>query len=306
MKSAFKDILVTGAADFMAPYLYDALRKAMPDDVDIWMLGTGDRAGIGVDLTAGSVTLPAVMSAVIHCDASDSSVADYDPAGALQAVRDLTEALTVAPPSCMVYLSSVDVYGVFRGEGIDETADCDPTTSFGRAKRDVEEYLAEWCDSHGVKLAVLRPAMIVGTGMGGALRRLVNRIYRATYRHVAGNEARVSVVHATSVADAVVSALGLHGVWNVTDGVDPTRHDLAEALAWRLDNKRIYTVSASKARLMARIGDYIPVTGFTSRSLDTELSTLTFDGGKLVAETGFEPVSVTHYLRNHRYDESSL
>ena len=306
MKPAFKDILVTGAADFMAPYLYEALREAMPNDVNIWMLGTGDRAGIGVDLVVEGVTLPAAMSAVVHCDASDSSAVGYTPRTAMQAAQNLTKALEVAPPACMVYLSSVDVYGLSKGEAIDESAECDPVATAGRAKLDVEEYLAEWCAGHGVQLAVLRPAMIVGTGMGGALRRLVNRIYRATYRHVAGNEARVSVVHATSVADAVVSVLGRQGVWNVTDGVDPTRHDLAEALAWRLDNKRIYTVSASKARLMARIGDYLPVTGFTSRSLADELSTLTFSGQKLVDETGFSPVSVTHYLRNHRYDESSL
>lgn len=301
-----QNILITGAADFMAPYIYRALRQRYPDDeADIWLLGTGDLAGINVDLSRGAVELPAAMNAVVHCDMS-APADGFAPGTALDLARNLTESLAPAPPAAMVYISSVDVYGVSQGEDIDETADCDPVTPFGQAKLDVEEYLTAWCSANGVNLAILRPAMTVGTGMGGELRRLVNRIYRAIYRHVADNEARVSVVHATTLADAISLVIGLDGVWNVTDGDNPTRHDLAEALAWRLDHKRIYTLSLKKARLLARIGDYLPVTGFTSASLRHELSTLTFSNSRLAALTGSEPEPVVSYLRTHVYDENSL
>lgn len=302
----YKDILITGADDFMAPYLYEAVKASVPDDVNIWMLGTGERAGVKADLDAGAVVLPAPVDVVFYCDATDSSATGYDPGSATRRACNLMASFGSRRPSAIVYLSSVEVYGAGQGENINENTECEPVTPFSMAKHDVEEYLSGWCRDNNVALALLRPAMTVGTGMGGELRRLVNRIYRATYRHVAGNEARVSVVHATSLADAAVAVMGRTGVWNVTDGDNPTRHDLAEAFAWRLDNKRIYTVSASKARLLARIGDYIPVTGFTSASLAALQSTLTFDGSKLRDDTGFTPTPVTYYLRNHRYDESSL
>lgn len=210
------------------------------------------------------------------------------------------------PPHAAVYLSSVDVYGAEQGELIGEDTPCRPLTPAGRAALEGERDMAAWCSAHDVPLAILRPAMIVGTGMQGTLRAMVNGIWRGTYRHVRGNDARVSVVHATSVADAVRAVMGRRGVWNVTDNVHPTRHDLAEALAWRLDHKRVYTVTPRQARWLARVGDYLPVTGLTTASLAEQLATLTFDSTSLTADTGFEPVAVTEYLRNHVYDESSL
>ncbi len=299
-----KNILITGAHDFMAPYLYREFSENQPEPADVWMLGTGDLAGVRVDLSIESPVLPVAMDYVVHVDGTDSG--SFDAQTALDEVRSLAQSLQQRAPQAIVYISSAIVYGINNGEDISEEHTVVPAQRDARAKRDVEGFLTRWCNENGVSLAILRPALVVGTGMGGELRRLVNRIYRGTYRHVSGNEARVSVVHAVDLARAARLALGHTGVWNVTDGVDPTRHDLVEALAWRLKHKRVYSLSESKARLLARIGDYLPVTGFTRESLKGEFSTLTFDSRKLRDVTGLEPVSVTTYLRTHHYDDSSL
>lgn len=298
------NFLITGAHDFMAPYLYKEIVDNHSEPTDVWMLGTGELAGVKVDLSVESPKLPVAMDCVVHADGTDSG--SFNAMTALDQARNLARALQTAPPRAMVYISSAIVYGIDSGENITEDYDAVPSFTDARAKRDVEGFLTRWCTENGVSLAILRPALVVGTGMGGELRRLVNRIYRGTYRHVAGNEARVSVVHAVDLARAARLAMGHDGVWNVTDGVDPTKHDLVEALAWRLKHKRVYTLSESKARLLARIGDYIPVTGFTRESLKVELSTLTLDGRRLNESLGLVPVSVTEYLLTHQYDDSSL
>lgn len=295
--------LIAAAPDFIAPYLYDAAVSALPE-WNIWMLGTGPLAGIPVDLAVESVTLPAPMDVVIYADGTDSS--HLDPVKAMPAVRNLTASLAAAPPRSMVYISSAAVYGLTRGEAVGEDAPLHPATPYAQAKCDVEKYLTDWCREHKVTLAILRPAPVVGTGMGGPIRDIVNRIYRATYRHIAGDEARMSVVHAVDVARAAVMLAGHSGVFNITDGVDPTRHDLAEALCSRLDRKRVYTLPLGKLKIMARIGDYLPVTGYNTSRLDAQLSTLTFDSSRLRSELpGFEPVSVTEYLTTHVYDDTS-
>ncbi|MDE6086038.1 MAG: hypothetical protein K2G40_06525, partial [Muribaculaceae bacterium] len=97
-----------------------------------------------------------------------------------------------------------------------------------------------------------------------------------------------------------------HGVWNITDGTDPLRRDLVEALAWRLRHKRVYSISPKHARILARIGNLLPFTGFSMASLQAQLSTLTFDGSSFCRLTGFSPVSVTNYLQTHDYNDSSL
>jgi len=305
------DVLISGADDFLAKYLYRSFISyqqtlGLGSEARVWMLGIGEQAGIKVDLDAGSFVMPCPVQAVVHCDATDYDAPGFDSGMALNRAGNLTSALKTTPPNVLVYVSSVAVYGAMSGEDIDESTSCCPVTPYGRAKLEVEKYLTGWCDSHGVNMLVVRPAMVVGTGMGGPLRLLVNRIYRGTYRHVTGNEARVSVVHASNLADIVAHSIFGCGVYNVTDGENPTRHDLAEALAWRLDHKRIYSLPLSKARILARIGDYVPVTGFTSETLRHELSTLTFDGHAIIELSGVESMSVTGYLRNHTYDESSL
>ncbi|MDE6403629.1 MAG: NAD-dependent epimerase/dehydratase family protein, partial [Muribaculaceae bacterium] len=248
----------------------------------------------------------ATMSTVIYCYSLDDRQCGYTPESAVRAVENLTAALNPAVLTSMVYISSVEVYGVASGEGVDESVTPSPVTRFGKAKLAVEEYLTRWCDEHDVALAILRPAMIVGTGMGGELRTLVNRIYRGSYRHIAYNDSKGSGVHATSLADAVLAVGGRSGVWNVTDGADTSRHDLAEALAWRMGNKRIFTLQQPKARIIARVNDWLPLFWLDSKALEAELSTQTFSGALLMAETGFTPVRTVDYLRTHNYDESSL
>lgn len=307
------DVLISGADDFLAKYLYRAIADRIgadgqPGQSRVWMLGSGDSAGIRADMAVGPIVMPAAMQVVVHCDGTDMDSAGLDEDIELARVRNLTASLQNDCPDVFIYISSVAVYGSRPVQYADENARVASDSSYGRAKIAVETYLRRWCDEVGTVLYILRPAMVVGTGMQGELRSLVNRIYRGTYRHVSGNEARVSVVHASTLADVVAVLMYLRdgGVYNVTDGYDPSRHDLAEALAWRLDHKRIYTVPLSKARLLARIGDYVPVTMFTTRMLEREMASFTFDSHAIFEHTGVKPDAVTDYLRNHIYDESSL
>ncbi|MDE6085139.1 MAG: NAD-dependent epimerase/dehydratase family protein, partial [Muribaculaceae bacterium] len=233
---SLSDILITGAHDFMAPYLFREFQESFPD-ASVWMLGRGDLAGMKVDLAVETPVMPAAMECVVHVDGTDSG--SFNASTAIDEVRSLARSLETAPPRSLVYISSAIVYGLEQGEGIDETTTLSPSLRDALAKRDVEDFLTNWCESHGVILSVLRPAMVIGTGMGGEMRALVNSIYRGTYRHVNGNEARVSVIHAIDVARAARMAAGKHGVWIITDGTDPLRRDLVEALAWRLRHKRV-------------------------------------------------------------------
>ncbi len=299
------NILIAGTHDFVSPYLYRAAREAFPAETRIWMLGTGPLAGIPVDLSTDTVELPEKMDFVIYTDATDSS--QSDPARLKPMADNLTASLRQAPPRAMVYVSTAGVYGVTSGEGITEQAAPSPATPFDQAKLAVERQLTDWCRENGVTRAILRPAPVVGTGMGGELRTMVNRIYRATYRHVIGDDARMSVVHATDVAAAAVMLLGTAGIYNVTDGIDPTRHDLAEALCSRLDRKRIYALSPKRMKLLARIGDWLPVTVYNTKRLKQQTSTLTYDSSLLRSTLPeWHPSSVTDYLVNHIYDASSL
>lgn len=301
----FDNILIAGADDFVAPYIYRAAKERLGKESNVWMLGTGELAGIKANLAESTFQPPVPMDLVILVDGSDST--HFIDKTALKSAHNLLDSLSTTLPAAFVYISTTEVYGLQEGEEITEEADLNPITSFGKTKLAVEKLLADYCSNRDVKLAILRPAPIVGTGMGGDLRCTVNRIWRGTYRHIDRDNSCLSVVHATDVARAAVMIAGHQGTFNVTDGVNPTHHDLTEALCSRLDRKRIYTLPLRKLRILARIGDYLPVTGYNTGLLKRQLSTLTFDSSRLATELpGFKPSSVTEYLTTHVYDTESL
>ena len=136
---------------------------------------------------------------------------------------------------------------------------------------------------------------IVGTGMSGKPMKMARAIASGNYYHIQGKEARLSTVHATDVAKAVALALHSPGVYTVTDLCDPTYDSLADALAHRIKDRRIYTLKGLWAKLLM------------SPSLRRMVSTdYTHDGSDFASRFDFKPVSVVEYLMTHVYDDESL
>lgn len=136
---------------------------------------------------------------------------------------------------------------------------------------------------------------IVGTGMTGLPMEIARRIARGSFYHLGSNETRLSTVHASDVAKAVKAALGHKGTYTVTDGNNPTFHDFAEALAWRINHKRILTLNSKW------------VNWIISPALKKIITTdLTVDGSAFAEKFDFHPTPVTEYLQTHIYDEESL
>ena len=112
------------------------------------------------------------------------------------------------------------------------------------------------------------------------------------------------MVHATDVAAAIahIHAGALNGsgtaVFNLTDGANPTLHDLAEALAFRMDEKRISNLSTRPQQLIARF-----LYGDKYRRWTTER---TFDGSAACRALSLTPTPVCDYLRTHVYDQDIL
>lgn len=200
-----------------------------------------------------------------------------------------------------IMLSGTEIYKATQGTALDEDTPVDNTSPMAAA----ETAFTAFCNRKGAPPIVLRCANTVGTGMQGYVRRLAEAVYRGFFYHFADNDSRLSVVHACDVA-AVVKALltkpEAHGsglTLNVTDGEDPTLHNLVEALAFRMKQKRVSTLSTRWQQWACAIL-------YGRARMQRLTSTLTFDGSRVRRLTGTEPVSVTEYLRNHIYDDSSL
>lgn len=142
---------------------------------------------------------------------------------------------------------------------------------------------------------ILRCPNIIGTGMTGFPMELASAIAGGRYYHVPGSECRLSTVHATDIARAVAITLDAPGDYTVTDLSDPTYDALADALAHRINDRRIYTLKKAWARLVM------------PRSLWRRVNRNDLWNGREFADKfNFSPTPVTEYLTSHVYDDESL
>lgn len=237
--------------------------------------------------------LPYITAAVPECGVYSLSLPD----GTLTPLNRKAD----GEPALYIMVSSTDVYGDGPAENVAEDARTDSSSVWFR----YEKEFTDFARGRGHVPVILRCADIVGTGMTGFPRHLVETIWRGTFFHFPGNEARRSVVHAVDTGRIVrqLVAGGLpHGdtlTYNVTDGTDPTIHDFAEALAFRLSNKRISTLSTGPQQWIGR-------RLYGSRKFGLYTTTRTFCSDKIRLELAFRPTDTCEYLRTHQYDENSL
>lgn len=204
-------------------------------------------------------------------------------------------------PEIFIMISSTDIYGDGPMENITEETRTCSDSEWSEYEKDFRDYV----DGQGGKAVILRCADIVATGMTGFPRTLAEAVWRGTFFHFPGNEARRSMIHATDIG-RIVRTLATAGIpagnvltYNVTDGSDPTIHDIAEALAYRMANKRISTLSTRPQQWIGR-----QVYGARRYSLYT--TTRTFSSEKLKLDMAFHATDTCEYLRTHVYDENSL
>lgn len=307
------DILITGAGGFLGKYLIDELRRAgmcvfQPENSTqrdaVHTVGRSPYNDYETDLAKDTFAPLRRYATVYHllgaCYDGDMQALN------IAATRNLLKSLESHLPDNIVYVSSTEVYGATEGVEINENREPEPTSDTGKTKLEAEKILTQWCNDNNVKLTILRSPAIIGTGMRGPMRHLVNSIYRGNYHHIDDETCRLSVVHATDIAHVMLQAAGIAGVFNITDGVNPPRHDLVEALARRMNNKRVYTLRAKRARIFSRICDFIPFVPYGRETLAERYRTLTFDESRLCRAIDRKPVSVVDYLKTHEYDENSL
>lgn len=199
-------------------------------------------------------------------------------------------------PALAVMISSTDIY--IPDEGwLDEEAPVDDKSRWVK----LEKEFTDKAKSADIPAYILRCAPIIGTGMTGQMRQLAESIYRGVFFHFPGNEARKSIVHATDVARAIrfiVENDLATGVYNLTDTVDPSLHDIAEALAYRMTNKRISNLSTKPQQWFGRMV-------YGKDRYATYTTSALFSSSRIQA-AGFQPTDTCDYMRTHIYDDSSL
>lgn len=204
-------------------------------------------------------------------------------------------------PALAIMLSSTDIYGPGAYTLATEETPIDPTSVWATREAAFTKAVAQ----KGIKGIILRCADIIGTGMNGYSRDLAEEIWRGVFYHFPNNEARRSVIHASDVAELIraIAAgdvqLNERVIYNITDGEHPTIHDYAEALSYRMKDKRISNLSTGPQQWFGRLV-------YGRKRYARYTTNRTFSSDAAVSDFAFKPIPVCQYLRTHNYDDSSL
>ena len=190
-------LLFSGASGFLGHNVMPILSRQYA----ITTIGITESDDINANIASEIPALPERYDVVLHAAGKahvypknqEEVQAFYDVN--FQGTVNLCRALEkVGLPKSFIFISTLDVYGLAVGEGIDETCPMNPVTHYAKSKLQAEKFLEEWAKENGVTLGVLRPSLMTGPNPPGNLKAMINGIRRGYYVNIAGGRTRKSLM----------------------------------------------------------------------------------------------------------------
>lgn len=278
--ASVNSMLIVSDGSFMESYFVEHCKSSH----DIRLLHVEDLAHVK--------SLSRRYATIIYCPVVSSSADNISHISRLCGIMDAT-----STPYNFIFISSYEVYGMHLPNGVvvTESMTPQPDTPFGRDMLACEHHLDKWSEGKDVCLTILRPGEIVGNAMTGRIRKMADMIENGLYMHLPGYDGTIPLIHAEDLAATATCLCGHNGIFNLADGHAHRRTEVAEALAHRLNDKRILTVPRRVVALMKLLSPIIkPLENLLSiSSRETALSVAA------VAELSagrFNPRNVVEYL----------
>lgn len=287
-------VLLTGAKGFLGKYL---LSEMIVQQIQVDIVGRTAENTFQCDLAKDSLELPSDASydMVVHNAGKAHFVPQNEAEGKefydvnVGGTEKLLEAILSLKnkPKCIVFVSTVAVYGLELGENIDETAPLLGSTPYAKSKIMAEEMIQTWCASNGVNCVILRLPLVVGENAPGNLGAMEKAIRKGYYFRLGTGNARRSMVNAVDVAKLIPSLIVMNGVYNLTDGLHRSFAEMDTFLAQK-HGKAVKKIPVWMGKWAAKLGDFIPGFPLNTYRLGKLEQSLTFNDDKARRELNWK------------------
>lgn len=205
--------------------------------------------------------------------------------------RNLLRALSLkSTPKHFVFISSVAVYGRTSGDLITEDSVLAAIDPYGLSKVAAERLVMNWCQQNGVMCTILRLPLVVGANAPGSFGAFVKSIKDGYYFNIGGGYAKRSMVLVEDVAKVVLQVPQFGGIYNLTDGYNPSFLELSSYVSMKLNKGKPYNVSEDVAKVLANIGELLGRRAPFNIEMYKKMTTdLTFDDSKARQCLGWKP-----------------
>jgi nucleoside-diphosphate-sugar epimerase len=212
----------------------------------------------------------------------------------LEGTKNLCRALDImGKPASFVFISSVAVYGVGKGNLLKEDHPLEGKSQYALSKIAAEDFLIGWSESNNIILTILRPSLIAGKDPGGNLAAMIYGLKAGRYYSIGKGSARKSMVMAEDIAEIIPEAAETGGTYNLCDDIHPSFRELELLLSQQLHRKKPVSIPFFLAKLLALAGDIagsrFPI---DSSRLNKINDTLTFSNDKAKTYLNWKPKNV--------------
>jgi nucleoside-diphosphate-sugar epimerase len=206
---SIQSFLLTGASGFLGRII----KAILSEKNQLITLGRQAGNDIQCDLSITIPEITAPLDCVIHAAGKAHVVPknakeaqaffEVNEQGTLNLLKGLEKLDHL--PSRFIFISSVAVYGLSEGTGVEESHPLNGRTPYARSKINAERLIGKWCRANGVNCIILRLPLVAGKNAPGNLGALTKAIERGMYFSISDNAARKSMVLASDVAYLVAS-----------------------------------------------------------------------------------------------------
>ena len=203
-------------------------------------------------------------------------------------------------PNSFIFISTVAVYGKEIGENINEESPLLATDPYGASKIQAEHLILDWCQKNNVRCTILRLPLLVGKNPPGNLGAMIKGVKKGYYFNIGGGLARKSMVLSEDVANILVKASEIGGIYNLTDGYHPNFYELSTAIAIQNGKSKPFNMPYFIAKNISLFGDIVgskfPLNSIILKKITSDL---TFDDSKARKILGWKPRNVIDWFKNN-------
>lgn len=286
-------VLLTGSNGFLGTYIDKELKK---QNYNIITLGRKNSI-INIDLSKEVPLFSENINIVIHSAGkahvvpkSEKEKKDFFVVN-VQGTHNLIKSLESS--TCLksfIFISSVSVYGLIKGNDITEDSPLNTYDSYGKSKIEAERLIIDFCKRKNINFCILRLPLIAGKNPPGNLGSMIRSLKKGTYLSIGKANVRKSMVMAEDVAKLIPNIFNKSGVYNLSDGYHPSFDELEKGIAKQIGKRNPLKIPQFIATLAAKTGDLLGNNSLiNSQKLIKIQSELTFSSRKAENELGWNP-----------------
>lgn len=289
-------ILTTGGSGFLGSVLTNFLKR------DNKLFDIQDFSNTRIDITKPlEIDINSSFDIIIHAAGKahliplsvkeEKAFYDVNYIGTINLCQAIDKLIN--KPKAFIFISTVAVYGLEKGEMITESYPLNGITPYAKSKILAEKYLIDWSSKNNIILSILRLPLVVAPNPPGNLGAMINGIKTGKYFSIGKADAKKSMVWGEDIAQVIPKLAETGGIYNLTDGYHPTFRELEKSISFALGKSQPRKIPLIVAKVFAAIGDLLGKRApINTRKLNKITSFLTFNDYKANKYLGWKPQRV--------------